>query len=419
MQPRPFHLLPASVALAALTASACSRETDSARLRPVLAAILVAALGVSGCGQDGGLGDSYPWTGTMEERDGAIWVTNPTEPLWPDDGTPRIEFELEQVFGADEAPLEATLAAVRSVTVDDAGHVYVLDHEDRRLVAFDAAGELLWNAGRPGEGPSELQQPRAVIWNGGDLLYVANQSGTRIDTWSVAGQYLDSLLLAALDIGRLSNFGFVSPDTIIVLSEIGAQAEAHTLRTGEGWEIRGSFTMAASSDFELPGRIRLHADSRLVLNGIIFGNLFNYEFRIFLDDGRLDRVISRPQTGFVGAAIDMERGTVGLFTEYLRAPVRLQDNRWLAQAAWPTNISDPVAHLRRAFAGDAVELEFRHTLDLFDAEGRWLTGRVWDHPDRPPFGTIEMLGPDGSIYTSMQDPFPQVRRYQLVVRPPG
>lgn len=64
----------------------------------MLAATLLAASVGSACGQREDLGDS--WTGTMQEHEGAIWVTNPSEPLWPDDGKPRFEFELEQVFGA-------------------------------------------------------------------------------------------------------------------------------------------------------------------------------------------------------------------------------------------------------------------------------------------------------------------------------
>ena len=81
----------------------------------------------------------------MEEREGAIWVTNPSEPLWPDDGRPRIEFELEQVFGADETPEEALLGSTPWIAVDDVGRVYVVDGigVDRHLVLCEAADRQL------------------------------------------------------------------------------------------------------------------------------------------------------------------------------------------------------------------------------------------------------------------------------------
>ena len=389
----------------------------SATRLATIAASLVTFVGACGGRPSSDLLDS--WAGTMEERDGAVWVTNPPEPLWPDDGQPRLELELEQVFGVDEAPEEAMLAAIRDIAVDDAGRVYILDHSDDRLAAFAPSGELLWSDGRPGQGPGELQRSLAVVWNGADLLYVANQSGTRIDTWSTAGRYLDTLLLADFGIPKIWDFGFTAPSTAIVLSRAGARVEARVLSVGQDWELTGSFTIAASRHFEQPGRMTLGVDSRVIVGALVFGSLFDHEFRTFRTDGRPDRVVQRSQTDFASAVIDLEQQTVGLFGEYVRAPVRLEGGLWLVQADWPTNMDDPIGFLRRSFAGETTPVEKRHMLDLFDAEGRWLTGRVWDHPDRPPFGAIEMIGPDGKIYTSMHDPFPQVRRYRLVVRAPG
>lgn len=358
------------------------------------------------------------WGGTMEEREGAIWVTNPPEPLWPDDGSPRLELELEQVFGADEAPEEAMLASVRDIAVDDSGRVYILDQGDNRLVAFTSSGEFLWSDGRHGEGPGDIQNPEALVWNGAGRLYVANQDGTRLDTWSTDGRYLDTLRLADLGIGTVRTLGFLPPSTVVVLGFPRAQTDGHTLTVAEEWELDDSFVLAASRDVPQPGRTSVGGDSRVTGNAIVFGSVFDYEFRTFRTDGRPDRVVVRSGTDFVPAAIDLERGAIGSLGS-TGAPVQLEDGRWLTLASWPTNVEDPIAYLRRATAGERVALHWEHHLDLFDAEGRWLTGRVWEHPDRPPFGSLEMVGPDGRIYTSTDDPFPQVRRYRLVLRTPG
>jgi hypothetical protein len=186
------------------------------------------------------------------------------------------------------------------------------------------------------------------------------------------------------------------------------------LTVAEEWELDDSFVLAASRDVPQPGRTSVGGDSRVTGNAIVFGSVFDYEFRT---DGRPDRVVVRSGTDFVPAVIDLERGAMGSLGS-TGAPVQLEDGRWLTLASWPTNVEDPIAYLRRASAGERVPFQWQHHLDLLDAEGRWLTGRVWDHPDRPSFGAIHIVGPGGRIYTSVRNPFPQVRRYRLVLRPP-
>ncbi len=354
----------------------------------------------------------------MEQRDGATWVTNPAEPLWPEDGSPRLEFELEQVFGVDEEPEEALLASIRDIAVDDAGRVYILDEGDNRLVAFAPSGEVLWSDGRPGEGPGEIEEPASLVWNGSNRVHLANQNGMQIDTWSTDGEYLDSVLLADVGVGRVSTLGFVPPGTAILLGFPRTQTQGHTLAADKDWALGKSFMLAAAKDVPQPAGASVGADSAIAGESIVFGNVFDHEFRTFHTDGRPDLVVARTGTDFIPAAIDLERGAVGSLGS-VGAPARLADGSWLVHAHWPTNISDPILYLRRALAGERVRVERHHAIDLFDAEGRWLTGRTWDHPDRPPFGYLRSIGPDGKVYSFVADPFPQIRRYRLVVRPPG
>lgn len=103
----------------------------------------------------------------------------------------------------------------------------------------------------------------------------------------------------------------------------------------------------------------------------------------------------------------------------IEPPVRLASGHLLAQGAWPTNIDDPAAWIRLMVEGaDLPEREYRRVLDLFDREGRWLANLTWDHPERPEFGAIRSVGPDGRLYTTVTDPFPQVRRYRVVIEEP-
>jgi hypothetical protein len=62
------------------------------------------------------------------------------------------------------------------------------------------------------------------------------------------------------------------------------------------------------------------------------------------------------------------------------------------------------------------------TLDLFDAEGRLLASIRHEAPlpdgSRPEIGSPRAIGPDGKLYTTVDDPFPHVRRYRIEIDEP-
>lgn len=55
-----------------------------------------------------------------------------------------------------------------------------------------------------------------------------------------------------------------------------------------------------------------------------------------------------------------------------------------------------------------------YSLDLFDAEGRFLFS-LENSGDAPTIGSPTAVGPDGRLYTRVLDPFPPVRRYRVEI----
>lgn len=352
------------------------------------------------------------WEGRIEERDGALYVHNPDRPLWPDAETPRLELELEQVFGADEQPADAILAEVRDVAVDPDGNVYVLDFDDSQIVAFESSGRVRWRGGRRGEGPGELLRPLGIAADGEGRLWLLDKAGAELEWWSTDGSYLGAFLLTETAITRAGGLRFVAPRTLALLSG----TDVLLLESGEPWSEYGRFETS-------PGMLRMGAGGVAGETGasggrVTTGAILDYEVQIYGEDGRLERTIARPGTGFLPAAANDESGAVA-FMGRAHPPHRLPAGRWLVEASWPTNIGDPEAWLARAMAGERPpERELRTVLDLFDADGRWLTGRTWDHPDSPEHGRLHLVGPDGRLYSIRTDPYPQVRRYRIAIEPP-
>ncbi len=114
--------------------------------------------------------------------------------------TAPIQFELEQTFGVENEPEEAMLARLRGLVMDAEGRVYVLDHGNNRLVAFNPDGSLRWSAGREGEGPGEFSNAYGMAGDGDGRLYVSNQMNGRIDAWTTEGTFVESVNLSEMEL---------------------------------------------------------------------------------------------------------------------------------------------------------------------------------------------------------------------------
>jgi hypothetical protein len=71
----------------------------------------------------------------------------------------------------------------------------VLDGQQSRLLAFGPDGDVLWTAGREGEGPGEFKDARGLALSSSGTLAVTNLRRTRLDLWRTSGEFIDSLAL--------------------------------------------------------------------------------------------------------------------------------------------------------------------------------------------------------------------------------
>ncbi len=109
----------------------------------------------------------------------------------PEERTESIELVEDLVIGGDTDDPKYFFYSLRSVAVDDAGRIYVVDAGDHQVKVYDENGNHLMNLGREGQGPGEFRGPGwATI--AGSLLVVADM---RLSIWDLSGQHLGDKLI--------------------------------------------------------------------------------------------------------------------------------------------------------------------------------------------------------------------------------
>lgn len=111
---------------------------------------------------------------------------------------------IAEISGPDE-PLTVQLEAIAELTPPDSsltpvpwgvsadpesGHVYAIDWNSPRLIAFDRAGTYLGGFGREGGGPGEFRNPVATFLEPDGTLAVWDAGRSVISRWSPAGELL-------------------------------------------------------------------------------------------------------------------------------------------------------------------------------------------------------------------------------------
>jgi hypothetical protein len=224
------------------------------------------------------------WGGTIEERDGVVYVSNPAAGLWAEREARPLRFELEQSYGSDGFPEEAMLGNPfgLGVAADEQSNVYVLDPQIARLIAFAADGSVRWTAGRAGEGPGELNRPSGLALSGDGTIAIMNQGRTRIDLWSTDGEHLGAHSLQAppLDMEGIRFpriAGFLDPQRIVLDSSIFGTLGSRTVVVDLSQPaVLGDFVFDPMPGFDMPANVASGSSLRTARGKIWLGSGADY-----------------------------------------------------------------------------------------------------------------------------------------------
>lgn len=96
------------------------------------------------------------------EENGVSVALNPDHPIPGTDSPRDILFEEEFKLGSTQGDPNYIFGAFISFTVDNEGHIYVLDWRAKTVRKFDPRGKYLFTFGGPGQGPGEFSSPEEI-----------------------------------------------------------------------------------------------------------------------------------------------------------------------------------------------------------------------------------------------------------------
>lgn len=390
--------------------------TETPRTLPVV--LIGTLLALAGCVAER---SDHDMTYTTEQ--GVAHVHNDGPGLWAHRNTPPVAFEQEQTYGAEEMPASAMLGTISSVAVDDEGGVYVLDSQAYQIKAFNPDGSLRWTAGREGEGPSELSGylwNDALVWNGDDALYLANQNGSRIDRINTAnGTFTESYALGDHNLTFASLVGMRSDGNVLLKTsargQIGANTHRLNLETGEVSD-HAEIRLREEPDVEdnTAYTIALTTQGDSLVGRFATGT---YELWTFDVEGTPTRVVTRALDTMIGNGIYEVEGGGFRIEAYsgVRGPFKTPDGYSLAYRFDTPDVRDPDEHLRRREEDGIAPPTYRAAIDVFRPDGAFLGAVTWPDTRVPEIGIPVAMDADGHLYTRTDDPYPQVRRYTATI----
>jgi len=232
--------------------------------------------------------ESAEWKGAIEERDGAVIIENPKEPIYEES---VFVLEKELSIGEADGREEYMFSGVQSVTVDENERLYILDYKEFNVKIYDKDGKFVNKFGKQGQGPGEFFLPRVVLISNQNEIIVQNY--TSYDFFSFDGLYKRSISTAE---NRLLTSAFDSAGNIIsteiVRSDENPRYELKKFDPELNYLL--SFGSSPLPDARRDGFNPLFPIFRWDLfNGdqIVFGYMEDYELKIFDSEGKLIRKI--------------------------------------------------------------------------------------------------------------------------------
>ncbi len=142
------------------------------------------------CARGADRSDAAAWEGTVDTLStGQIVVRNEGRGTWTAPWSAEETLRLGSATGTGPE----TFGQIRSLDVDGAGRLWILDGQADEIRVFDASGEYVRTVGRKGSGPGEFAQPMRLDLGPDGRIWVMDPDNGRLSQFDTAGTYLAGL----------------------------------------------------------------------------------------------------------------------------------------------------------------------------------------------------------------------------------
>jgi hypothetical protein len=340
------------------------------------------------------------WRGTIEEINGVTVVKNPKEPIHGED---VFSLEEELSIGEVEGREEYMFTGIRSMAVDDAGRIYVLDRKDPHLRVFDQNGNYIRTIGKKGQGPGEFTLPLSVSITRQNEL-VVDDFRRRLAFFSLEGEFKKNLLVAKIGLLRidLDSEGNLYGITIVREKE-NPRYELKKFDSELNYlhSLGSSPTPSASTAGFNPfgGIILSQIDNN---DQVICGYPENYEVNVFDKEGNLIRKIMKDYD-----PVEITEEEIKEATESTPPEIKVSIPKYHMAYDWFAVDDEGRIYVRTNERADEGEA---HYYDVFDSEGKFIA--------KIPLKFRPYVLKNKKLYTVEQDEegYPFVKRYKITWR---
>lgn len=140
----------------------------------------------------GGCSSSDSQAGPIVVDSSGVMIVRSVQPRWQSSEALRLSETPHLELVSNDSDTETVLYQVTGVAVLRDGRVAVANRGDATIRLYDSSGEIVWSAGRQGDGPGEFRDLRGVLIRNGELW--AYQSLPHpIHVFSMTGEYQRSV----------------------------------------------------------------------------------------------------------------------------------------------------------------------------------------------------------------------------------
>lgn len=338
-----------------------------------------------------------------EITEGANIIENPEYGELQNAENPPVRFELvnstELIFEDD-----LIIGSINAFTVDDDENMYLVDSRQGKMVSLDPNGEFRFVTGQKGRGPGDLENVYSMAYHDG-MIYLTNLSGARIDAFDTEGNFITSTTLSK-NIVFGSIRGITEESEFILRSVVwGELADDMFISklTKDSAVVSNTFRVQYSNGIEIGQGMSSSSDVIFKNGELIAGHLSDYELNFYNLNGEQTKSIRRDFNKLMPPGFYESGGSRTIMDMGGLNPLGVLSNGYLlAKALWPTNITDSNEYVKKDHSGNAPDLIFANSLDIFDQNGTLLYS--FEKEGRTSaIGNIIHIDNNDFIYTTSED----------------